>query len=210
MLTASTSKNHFLDTNVLLRHANNASGTENADIQEILKDAVNKKRHIWVSSVLFAELRPSNFQAGVFSSVDELAKYIRSFATVVSPDVNTNLRAARLRDLSWQRPVDVRGKDEKPRFMTLGDALHLSSALWVKEANEISDLEFLTFDDGKSISNEGEGKKKALSILNLEKYTDGISTDQDVIATVLLPRLRPVLSQRALPASHGGSHPQTS
>lgn len=164
MLTASTSRNHFLDTNVLLRHANNASGTENNDIQEILNDAVNRSRHVWVSTVLFAELRPSNFQPGIFTSVDDLSRYIRSFATVVSPDVDTNMRAARLRDLSWQRPSDVRARDEKPRFMTLGDALHLSSALWVKEALDINDLEFLTFDDGKSISDEGDGKKKALSI----------------------------------------------
>ena len=97
----SNSKNHFLDTNVLLRHANGESTPYESDINTILSEAISplKVRNIWVSTVIFGELRPSSFKAGVFNNVDELSRYIRSFASIVSPDPATMLRVARLRDI---------------------------------------------------------------------------------------------------------------
>jgi hypothetical protein len=82
--------------------------------------------------------------------------------------------------------------------MTLGDAIHIASALWVKEALEFADLEFLSFDDGKSKSDELDDGVKSLSLLNLEDYTSGISTNPDVKAVVGLPRLMPILQDRRL------------
>ncbi|SMH40775.1 hypothetical protein SAMN02982922_2419 [Mesorhizobium australicum] len=79
--------------------------------------------------------------------------------------------------------------------MTLGDAIHLVSALWVKEATEVSDLEFMTFDNSSNKSVETDIGTKALPILNLEEFTHGISSDPDVFALLRLQRLRPILRQ---------------
>ena len=196
-LIISSSKNHFLDTNVLLRHANGDSSPYEADISTILSEAVgpSKIRNVWVSTVIFAELRPSSFKPGVFKTVDELSRYIRSFASIVSPDPATMMRVARLRDLKWLRAVN-RHKDEKARTMSLGDAIHIASALWVKEATKVSDLEFLTFDDGKSKSEELDKGTKALSLLRAQEYTDGIMSDDDVKAVCNLVRIKPILSMQ--------------
>lgn len=190
----STSLNHFFDTNVLLRHANDDSGHEAQDIDKILRESVGpgKKRNIWISSVLLAELRPSNFVPGKFESVDDLGAYIRSVATVVTPDFATMMRVARLRDLKWCRPNSQAG--EKARQMTLGDAIHIASAIWVKEVVGVKDLEFLTFDDGKSDSDELDPESKSLSLLRLEDYTDGMAGNADVRAAVMLRRIKPILS----------------
>ena len=99
------------------------------------------------------------FVPGRFDTLHELTRYIRSLATLVTPDPNTMLRVARLRDAKWQRPAGVRGADEKPRMMSFSDAVQIASALWVKEAGGVADLKFLMFDD----SNEAEGRPASLA-----------------------------------------------
>ena len=89
---------HFLHTNVFLRHASGASGDAEEHIDNILTQAAVAKRRVWISSMLFAELRPSMFVRGRFQTLEELTRYIRSLATLVTPDPNTMLRVARLRD----------------------------------------------------------------------------------------------------------------
>src|SRR5277367_4363219 len=155
---------HFLHTNVFLRHASGASGEAEQHIDNILTQAAVMKRRVWVSSILVAQLAPSMFVPGRFGSLHELTRYIRSLVTLVTPDPNTMLRVARLRDAKWQRAARVRGDDEKPRMMSFSDAVQIASALWVKEAGGIADLKFLMFDDWSS----NEAKRGApLSLLRL-------------------------------------------
>ena len=147
---------HFLHTNVFLRHASGASGEAEEHIDNILTQAAVAKRRVWISSMLFAELRPSMFVPGRFGALHELTRYIRSLATLVTPDPNTMLRVARLRDAKWQRPAGVRGAEEKPRMMSLSDAIQIASALWVKEAGGVTDLKFLMFDDWSRKRGQGQ------------------------------------------------------
>lgn len=196
----SSSSNHFLDTNVVLRHANDDSGEFASDVARILAEATGTapSRKLWVSHVLFGELREKSFKSGRFKDVTELARYIRSIATVVTPDPSAMLRVARLRNFDWSRPPSKKAKQEKPRCMTLGDAIHLVSALLVKEAHGVSDLEFMTFDNSAGKTVETDPGTKALPILSLEDFTHGISGDPDVFAVMGLPRLRPILKQISL------------
>lgn len=196
----SSSANHFIDTNVLLRHANSDSGEFSPDIATILSEATGAtpKRRLWVSSVLFAELRPSTFVPGRFADLAAFGRYIHSIATVVTPDANSMFRAARLRDIDWQRPPAGRGKGEKPKRLTLGDAIHLVSALWVKEGSGVDDLEFLTFDNGKTTSSESDPGTKALPLLSLEDFAFDIGDNPDVSACIRLSRVRPILPQQPL------------
>src|SRR5208283_2591863 len=141
-----------------MRHANGDSGEAEQHIETILTEAAVAKRRVWVSSILFAELRPSMFIPGRFDTLFELTRYIRSLATLATPDPNTMLRVARLRDAKWQRPAEVREADEKPRTMSFGDAIEIASALWVKEAAGVTDLKFLIFDDWSSTDARGGGR----------------------------------------------------
>jgi hypothetical protein len=187
---------HFLHTNVFLRHASGSSGEADEHIDRILTQAAVAKRRVWVSSILFAELRPSMFVPGRFDTLEGLTRYIRSLATLVTPDPNTMLRVARLRDAKWQRPADVRGADEKPRMMSLGDAIQIASALWVKEAGGVSDLKFLMFDDWSSNEAAGGGR---LSLLRLQDYAQDSRANSDVMAAVRLTRIQPSRQTRSIP-----------
>ena len=189
---------HFLHTNVFLRHASGASGEAEEHIENILTQAAVLKRRVWVSSILFAQLAPSMFVPGRFGSLRELTQYIRSLVTLVTPDPNTMLRVARLRDAKWQRPAGVRGAEEKPRMMSFTDALQIASALWVKEAGGVPDLKFLMFDDLSS--NEAKGRAR-LSPLRLQDYAEDARANSDVMAAVQLTRIQPSRQARSIPQS---------
>jgi hypothetical protein len=187
---------HFLHTNVFLRHASGSSGEAEEHIDRILTQAAVAKRRVWVSSILFAELKPSMFVPGRFKTLEGLTRYIRSLATLVTPDPNTMLRVARLRDAKWQRPADLGGADEKPRMMSLGDAIQIASALWVKEAGGVSDLKFLMFDDWNSNEAAGSGR---LSLLRLQDYAQDARANSDVMAAVRLTRIQPSRRPQSIP-----------
>ena len=185
---------HFLHTNVFLRHASGASGEAEEHIERILTQAAVAKRRVWVSSLLFAELKPSMFVPGRFDTLEGLTRYIRSLATLVTPDPNTMLRVARLRDAKWQRPADMRGAEEKPRMMSLSDAIQVASALWVKEAAGVTDLKFLMFDDWSEAKNGAR-----LSLLRLQDYAQDARANSDVMAAVRLTRIQPSRQPRSIP-----------
>jgi hypothetical protein len=182
--------------NVFLRHAGGASGEAEEYIENILTQAAVLKRRVWVSSLLFAQLAPSMFVPGRFGTLHELTRYLRSLVTLVTPDPNTMLRVARLRDAKWQRPTGVRGADEKPRRMSFNDAVQIASALWVKEAGGVADLRFLMFDD----SNEAKGGPR-LSLLRLQDYAEDAPANSDVMAAVQLTRIQPSRQARSIPQS---------
>ena len=187
---------HFLHTNVILRHACAVSGEAEEHIENILTRAAVLKHQVWVSSLLFAQLAPSMFVRGRFGTLHELTRYIRSLVTLVTPDPNTMLRVARLRDAKWQRPTGVRGADEKPRMMSFSDAVQIASALWVKEAGGVADLRFLMFDD----SNEAKGGPR-LSLLRLQDYAEDAPANSDVMAAVQLTRIQPSRQAGSIPQS---------
>ena len=189
---------HFLHTNVILRHACGASGEAEEHIENILTQAAVLKRRVWISSMLFAELRPSMFVPGRFGALHEFTRYIRSLVTLVTPDPNTMLRVGRLLDAKWQRPVGARGADEKPRMMSFTDAVQIASALWVKEAGGVPDLKFLMFDDLSS--NEATGRAR-LSLLRLQDYAEDARANSDVMAAVQLTRIQPSRQARFIPQS---------
>jgi hypothetical protein len=197
-LIASSSDKHFLHSSVVLRHANGASGEAEHHIETILTEAAVHKRRVWVSSVLFAELRPSTFVPGRFATLFELTRYIRALATLVTPDPNAMLRVARLRDAKWHMPGDQSEAEGQPRAMALGDAMEISSALWVKEAIGVPDLEFLTFDNW--CAPEGATSDR-LCLLHLQDYAVDVKSNADVKAAIRLTRLEPVVHARAYPDS---------
>ena len=200
-MISSSSDKHFLHSSVVLRHANGDSGEAEHLIETILTEAAVAKRRVWVSSLLFAELRPSTFIPGRFATLFELTRYIRALATLVTPDPNAMLRVARLRDAKWLMPGDGRESEGKPRTMSLGDAMQIASALWVKEAIGVPDLEFLTFDDWCSHDAKPSNR---LCLLHLQDYAvDDAGVHADVKAPVRLTRLEPVVHAQPHPVPAG-------
>ena len=133
---------------------------------------------------------------GEFATLFELTRYIRALATLVTPDPNAMLRVARLCDAKWHMPDSGHEAEGKPRAMALGDAMQIASALWVKEAIGVPDLEFLTFDGW--CSPEGTPTER-LCLLYLQDYAVDTGRDADVKAAIRLTRLEPLVHARSSP-----------
>ena len=104
------------------------------------------------------------FIPGRFATLLELTHYFRSLARFVTPDPNIMLRAARLRDVKWQRPQEP---------MSLGDAIQIASALCVKEALRVRDLQFLLIDERRTDQARGG---LSHSTVRLQDYADNTHT----------------------------------
>ena len=106
------------------------------------------------------------------------------------------LRVARLCDAKWHMPGHDRAEEGKPRAMALGDAMQIASALWVKEAIGVPDLEFLTFDNW--CAPDGATGNR-LCLLHLQDYAVDVGSNADVKAAIRLTRLEPVVHARPSP-----------
>jgi hypothetical protein len=178
-LIQTNTEKYFLHTSVFLRHASGDSGEAEQQIETILTKAVVAQNSVWTSSILFTELRPSVFIPGRFATLFELTRCFRSLAMLVTPDPNIMLRAARLRDVKWQR-------SQKP--MSLGDAIQIASALWVKEALGAPDLQFLLIEERRT---DEAGGGLYLSTLRLQDYADNAYANSDAKAAARLKRVQP-------------------
>jgi len=125
------------------------------------------------------------FVPGRFATLVELTRYLRSLATVVTPDPNIMLRVARLRDVKWQGPHAIHLGDEKP--MSLGDSIQIASALWVKEAMGVPDLEFLMLDEW--ITEQATGGRR-FSAVRLQDYAEKAQANSDGKVAVRLKRVQ--------------------
>ena len=82
--------------------------------------------------------------------------------------------------------------------MSLGDAMQIASALWVKEAIGVPDLEFLTFDDWCS---DGSERGDRLCLLHLQDYAVDTEVHADVKTPIRLTRVEPVAHAQSQPHS---------
>jgi hypothetical protein len=74
--------------------------------------------------------------------------------------------------------------------MSLGDAIQIASALWVKEALGVPDLEFLLIDERRT---DEAGGGLCHSTVRLQDYADNAHANSDAKAAARLKRIQPAL-----------------
>jgi hypothetical protein len=93
----------------------------------------------------------------------------------------------RLRTFSYKRKPVHPKTDPKPRVLSLGDAIHLATAVWLQRSAGVTDLVFHTFDDGNAKQN-GE---RFTPLLSFQDWCHDINTDPDVRSVIDLKRKKP-------------------
>ena len=126
-----------------------------------------------------------------------MTRYIRALATLVTPDPNAMCASPGFATPNGKCQATGR-REGKLRTMALGDAMQIASALWVKEAIGVPDLEFLTFDDWCSPAAKPSNR---LCLLHLQDYAVDVGGNADVKAAIRLTRLEPVVHAKAYPDS---------
>jgi predicted nucleic acid-binding protein len=197
-LLLSTSQNNFWDTNVLARYLSDQADNVSGDIARMVEEARNGDRKIWHSTLLYAEFHPEFLNGTKYKTIADLIADLEGVLLPVAPNADVMMRSARLRQHRFERPVGIRERTEKPRVLTTPDAIQLATALHIKEALKVPDLEFLTFDDGKTKNYETTNEHKTVSLLHLQDYSGHLMLDPDVKAACELRRVRPILRQQNL------------
>lgn len=185
-MTGTTSSNLFWDSCVVIRYLTGNPPDNVADIDLFLSEAKARKRRIFISSMMVAEVKPHQLRLKNYGNFQDLVEAMQDAFTIINPNMNILLQAARLRDHQYY-PKEMQA-NEKKRVMSGMDSVHLATCLFVRDVMQVSDVVFHTFDDGKGKNYE----EKAVSLLNFHKFCEHVASDCDVDAVCKLDRCKPI------------------
>ncbi len=154
-------------------------------IQAHVDDAKAGKSDIFISTISLAELRPSMVNQASETPVSILRR-LCSFITPVDtlPDIMS--LAGELRDNEY---LHVDGDPKRAKVtLTLGDAVHLATGIWMREYSGAQNVEFHTFDDGKG---KGNAEGRGVSMLSFHNWTRNLENSNCVQQAIELKRKLP-------------------
>lgn len=194
--------NAFLwDTCVIYRWFNGQPPEYVDHIQSYLKELEEKKCEVYVSTITLAEIAPSKMGKSGLTTSQVLASMSKSFILIdTSPDIMS--LAGHLRDQTYQH---VDGPDEKAakRHLSLGDSIHLATAVALREEFGVQNLSLHTFDEGKK--RDGESGKKTVPIIGYHNWCRGCEVDEEVQKVISISRSKPVHPLCPLPKTNPNS-----
>jgi hypothetical protein len=155
-------------------------------IDRYVLDAGTDKAKIYMSTIVLAEGRLAGPKP-TLADMQKLERDLRGIGSLIEPNPNIMALAGRLRAHSYPHPLRGSDPNAKDRELGLGDAIHLATAIWLKEAAGVSDIVFHSFDNGRGKNWEG----KCTPILDFHKYCDGLTSDPDVAKVIALTRTPP-------------------
>lgn len=182
----------FWDSCVVIRFLTGNPDTGLPAMRQLIAEAKAGKRRIWISTILFAEVRPSQLTQAGYNDINALiAEYEGAFLPV-GPTPPILLQASRLRDHSYLSKNPQRS--EKSRVLTVPDAIHLATCLHIKTSRNCPEIRFHTYDDGRGSNYE----EKAVSLLRFHEYATRLMDYPDVVEVCDLPRVRPEMDVERL------------
>lgn len=181
----------YWDTCVFTAFLNNetdAYGNYISHIEQYLDEARSGKYKIYCSTITLAEITSGNMKASPFGKFSDFLLDFSSAVTQITPDPGIMTLAGDLRSLQYT-------KDNGKRKLLTPDAIHLASAIYLKEAYKVPLVALHTFDDGKSKGPEG----KSIPMLSAEAWCTAIANDPIAKKLINLSRKKPEHPSPKLP-----------
>lgn len=181
----SDSKNLFWDACIVSRWLTASPNDYVNDIHQFIFEASKGERKIYLSTISFAEIKPSHLKHKNFGSVDDLIKAFKKAFYPIGPTPDIMMQSAQLKDLTFRKqPKD---KTEKGRVVGTGDAIQLLTCLHLKLDMGVPDVIFHTLDDGKGSTWEG----RCVPLLSFHEWTAGHASNPLVKRVIDLNRAKP-------------------
>jgi predicted nucleic acid-binding protein len=160
-------------------------------IQQYLREATEGKHRIYTSSLVFAEVVPSQIKKTGVGTFQQFIDDFQGAILVIDPSPNVMHRAGVLRDLPYKK------QNAPKRRLATTDAIMLASCLYLVEALNVAVDFFHTYDDGKKKGGEG----KMVPLLSYQDWCEGFTSDQMKIAqpVINLKREKPIHPSPGLP-----------
>jgi len=180
---------YFWDSCVFIRYLSGTQGDPVFDdISRIIDDARLGKFRILFSTLIFTEVRPRYAKMGGYLSVRQFFQELGNAFEPVEPNPNIMLMAGELRDAQATNPSDQKLDPEKVRAISTPDAIHLMSAVYVRDVLGVSNVVFHTLDNGKGKNWEG----RCVPLLTFENWFPMETRTPRVDEVCRLERKRPV------------------
>lgn len=176
----------FWDSCILCRYLTETPKDRLSDIVQFIDEAKAGEVVIYFSTILLAEVRPSHLKQKGYGHFNELQADLQGALRPIAPNTNIMLMASSLRDHMFK--LEKMQKDQKERVMTVPDAIHLATCVYVRDALEIPSIAFHTFDDGKSKGADG----KAVPLLSFSAWSEHLAKDPVVAGVRKLPISEPL------------------
>lgn len=189
------SESFLWDTCVIYRWFNPSPVEYKDHIKAFLKDAEEKKVEIFVSTISLAEIGPSKMGKSGLSPRQVLSSMSKALVFVdTTPDIMS--LAGHLRDQTYRH---TEGPDDKAasRSLSLGDSIHLATAVALREEYGVQNLSFHTFDEGKR--KDSEIGKKTVPMIGFQNWCRDCHDDEEVRRVIDLSRNKPVHPSCPLP-----------
>ncbi|MCJ2063506.1 PIN domain-containing protein [Methylobacterium sp. J-088] len=173
----------YWDTCVFTAFLNNeiaAYGNYISHIEQYLEEAKAGKFKIYCSTITLAEITRGSMRNSSFGTFEEFLEDYSAAIIQITPDPNIMSLAGALRSLQYT-------KDNGKRKLLTPDAIHLASAIYLKDEFKVPLAALHTFDDGKSKGPEG----KSIPILSAETWCGAIANDPTAKRLINLIRSKP-------------------
>lgn len=175
------------DTCVVYRWFNGIPREYLDHIEKYLEESDIGKREIYISTITLAEIRPSAVGKTGLSPNQVLSAMNKSFV-LVDPTPDIMSLAGHLRDQKF-RHTSMPDSKAAHRTLSLGDSVHLSTAVALREEFGVQGLSLHSFDQGKS--KDAETGKKTVPIVGFESWCRDCSDDEEIQKVINLPRKKP-------------------
>ena len=183
------------DTCVIYRWLGNPDAPYVDHIQEHLHDLEASQAEVYISTISLAEIRPSSMGRSGLSPTQLLSTVSKSFKMIdTTPDIMS--LAGYLRDREYKQ---VDGPEDKAasRVLGLGDAIHLATAVALREEFGVQSLSLHTFDEGKR--KDGEIGKRTVPIIGFHNWCRNTNDDEEIQKVLSIPRTKPVHPKCKIP-----------
>lgn len=176
----------FWDSCILCRYLTESPAEHLGDINQFIDEAKAGDTAIYFSTILLAEVRPSHLKHKGHADFSALQSDLQGALRPIAPNTNILMMASSLRDHEFK--LEKMQKDQKSRVMSVPDAIHLATCIYARDALEIPEIVFHTFDDGKSKGADGKG----VPLLSFNDWSAHLAKDPLVAAVRKLPITQPL------------------
>lgn len=187
--------NLFWDSCVFIRFLIGDQTAEHYwDIKQHLEDAKNGVTVIHASTIIMAEIKPSHLTSSGYGSFRSFQEDFEGAISFIDPTPDILQWCGVVRDFTYPNPNSTAKHPAKYKTLGMADAIHLLTCVFAKEVMNVPNITFHTMDDGKNKNAEGN----CVTLLNFEKWTNGIPKNPHTPRIVSLPRSLPLHSSPRL------------
>ena len=153
-----------------------------------MADAKRKHIKIHASTIVLSELRPRLLRDTRWGSVSNFFDDLGSACYLFDPNPNIMRLAGLIRDQISTNPSGPKIDPVKQRVVGLGDAVHLATCLFIRDAAGCDDIVCHTFDEGKGTTWEA----RCVPLLGFERWCPPEGRSGAVASVCGLRREKPI------------------